>query len=138
MGWLWQGRYSMPLALGVPMLAAYVLSESRDEVYGLLKRLAAGLGIAMGIAVVAAFFWAGRRNAVGTDGPLLFIGREDWRSPIPFVLLLTLNALIVAALVSLFLKVVRRQGADDRATDVSSPPSESRMPSTMARVGTST
>ncbi|HUQ63946.1 MAG TPA: DUF2142 domain-containing protein [Acidimicrobiales bacterium] len=110
-GLLWQGRYSLPLAIGIPVLAVYALADTNAEIYALVRRIAAALGVALGVGLVAAFFWAGRRNAVGTDGPFWFLGKETWSPPLPFVLLLVGNAVGVSVLVGLFLKVTHSVSA---------------------------
>lgn len=106
-GLIWQGRYSLPVAVGVPILAAYSVSQARAEIVTAARRLAAGLVMALAVALLAAFYWVGRRNAVGTAGPFLFIGRSDWQPPVPFLVLLLVHATTLGLLVALFLRAAR-------------------------------
>jgi hypothetical protein len=109
-GFIWQGRYSLPVGVGIPILAVYALFNAHDEVLAVARRLAGVLVVAVGVALLAAFVWAGRRNAVGNAGPQFFIGQEDWQPPIPFVILLLAQAVSIGALVALFFRTVRVDG----------------------------
>lgn len=63
----WQGRYSLPLLVGVPVLSGWVIDRSdvADVLASLRRTLVAGLGT---LHIVA--FYAGiRRYAVGARGP---------------------------------------------------------------------
>lgn len=72
LGYVWQGRYTLPLAVGVPLVAALLV----DHMWALSgKRLTRLLVGAMLVGHVLAFLWALRRNAVGVSGPLWPV---DW------------------------------------------------------------
>lgn len=77
-----QGRHVLPLAVMAPMLAGEILYRNR----GRLADLNA-LWLAAPVPIVAvaihgvAWYWNGRRHAVGTDGPRLFITDAEWSPP---------------------------------------------------------
>ena len=108
-GLIWQGRYTLPLAVGIPILAGYALSGIVDDLAALFRRIAVLLTGAVGLALVAAFYWAGRRNAVGSKGPFVYFGREEWHTPIPSWLLMLAFTGAVAGLVALFWRLTRRE-----------------------------
>ncbi|HWC12828.1 MAG TPA: DUF2142 domain-containing protein [Acidimicrobiales bacterium] len=76
LGFVWQGRYTLPLAVGVPLLAAAL---GRDVLARLGSRLVAVL---LGLLVTGhflAFVWALRRHAMGVDG--WFGDPLEWQPP---------------------------------------------------------
>jgi hypothetical protein len=95
-GLSWQGRYILPFAAGVPMLAAFAIRRS--------PRLDAGGRRSMTVALLAIFVVAQvwsyaqqlRRYTVGRDGRLSFFVDWDWSPPVPpFVLLIAYTLCIV-------------------------------------------
>jgi hypothetical protein len=82
----WQGRYSMPLAIALPLLAAWGVRERRTEV------------VVVPIVVVSwlvsnlAFFAAQRRWAVGNDGTWFFWRWGTWEAPVHPALMLVVHA----------------------------------------------
>jgi hypothetical protein len=83
-GIVWQGRYTLPLMVGVPVIAAACVSGA---MYKATRVNASVVRAATGVAIVAhvlAFYWAARRYAVGLEGPLL-TSEPAWRSPISFL-----------------------------------------------------
>jgi hypothetical protein len=109
-GLAWQGRYALPLAAGIPILAAYGLSSAGAELAAVLRRLGTVLAVLLGVALVTAFYFAARRYAVGLDGPITFLGHEDWQPPLPIALLLLTFVAGVAGLVTLFVRLTAREG----------------------------
>jgi hypothetical protein len=87
-GFVWQGRYTIPLAVGVPLLAGLAISES--SVAGQLSRRAVALvfGSAFVLAQFLAFAELLKRYTVGLDGRLLFFLSPEWSPPVPPALLL--------------------------------------------------
>jgi hypothetical protein len=95
-----QGRHVLPLLAVVPLIAGDLVREHAAE---LSERLRRGLVSAIPPAVAAvhllAFYWAARRAAVGTDGPLVFT-HSGWSPPLGWVVWLVvagLGAALVAA-----------------------------------------
>ena len=69
-GLVWQGRYTLPIAIGLPLIAAWILA-SKDcggDQAG-TDRIARGMSVALGVGNALAFYGAARRYAVGADGP---------------------------------------------------------------------
>ena len=104
-GFFWQGRYSMPLALGVPVLLALSLAIDRgdeaDAADGVwrshgIDRLVGSITIAVVVAHVAAYGQALRRSTVGYDGPLDFLLHPVWSPPFPAWLLVALYVALLA------------------------------------------
>jgi hypothetical protein len=84
-GFVWQGKDSLPFALGVPLMAAALMGTSGvlDRHRGRLTGL-----VAFTLATGSALAFAGtlRRYAVGIDGPLDFF-HTAWRPPLGLPLL---------------------------------------------------
>jgi hypothetical protein len=94
-GFVWQGRYSLPFAVGVPILAAIAWEESRA--LGALERRRAiiGLGVLAAVAQTYALYWSLRRTSVGLAGDLVFFADARWSPPF----LGNLGSLLVVAAV---------------------------------------
>lgn len=113
-GFVWQGRYALPLAVGVPILAVHTIARSSDGVgRQVIRRLLPLLTSALVVGMLGSFVWAGRRNAVGLSGPLLYFGREEWRPPLPSWALFAAMTLILATAAAWLVALARRD--DDAA-----------------------
>ena len=101
LGMVWQGRYLLPFAVGLPLTAAAVCAQ-RAPRGGMPWRRLIGLSVFSLAAVnVAGFVWALRRNTVGVNGPLL-LSPAKWAPPVGWpvwVVVYALAALLLAALV---------------------------------------
>lgn len=97
-GLIWQGRYLLPLALGLPLLCALLLARDRPALAGEL-RLDVVLVPALLVAHVAALYWVLRRYAVGVGGDLLVVD-SAWQPPLGVwpVLSLYAGGLVVTVL----------------------------------------
>lgn len=93
-GPFWQGRYQLPLALGVPLLAALACSRAPVEP----RRLSAVVLPALAVAHLASWAWVVRRYAVGLDGPLDPRSSTAWSPPLPLELLLSVQVVAVSLL----------------------------------------
>ncbi|HVE47864.1 MAG TPA: DUF2142 domain-containing protein [Acidimicrobiales bacterium] len=95
-GFGWQGRYGLPLAVGVPLLAAFAVG-SRPEMLGAWSAKVTRVVIALlGVAHVAVFVVVLRRYMVGVNGPLDFLD-GPWQPPVaPIVLLVGFSLAVVA------------------------------------------
>lgn len=99
----WQGRYILPLAVGVPIVAAFAL-ESTDAGRQLVnRRFAWTVGIALGAAQFLAYAQNLRRYAVGYDGPITFWANSDWVPPLPSLLLTAAYAGVLVVFLSFLL-----------------------------------
>jgi hypothetical protein len=87
-GFGWQGRYVLPFAAGIPIVAAYALRRSSRFDRTAARRLAITFGVVFAIGQIIAYAQQLRRYTVGRDGSLLFFARWDWSPPLPPWLLL--------------------------------------------------
>jgi hypothetical protein len=98
----WQGRYTLPLAVGIPLLAASGAGERARRIFaGTRLYLVAG-GLIIG-GQVAALWAALRRNSVGANGSVAFWQSPAWSPPVPALLLLFVFAAAFTALTALLL-----------------------------------
>jgi len=109
----WQGRYTMPLAVGVP-LVAMALAERSEMLRWPRLRLATVLCVVIGVADLAAFAENLRRYTVGVAGPIDFL-RGSWHPPLGAPTL-TAGALAVTVLTLGFVRYLIAIGAP-RASD---------------------
>jgi hypothetical protein len=94
----WQGRYTMPLAVGVPVLAGLAL---RGIAVRSTHRFVIVLaGAALGAGHVLAFGENLRRYTVGTSGTIWFWTREAWSPPVSSLLLLVVFVVATAGWVT--------------------------------------
>jgi hypothetical protein len=87
-GLVWQGRYTLPLAMGVPIVAAFVLARSPLGAVVASARARALVGGGIAVAQVAAYYWMLRRYTVGDEGGIWFWTQAAWEPPVPPLLLL--------------------------------------------------
>jgi hypothetical protein len=93
-GPIWQGRYTLPLAFGIPILSAIVVASTEGGRQLPARRLLLGVGIVVGVAHVLAFAQNLRRYTVGTDGEIQYWRHPEWTPPVS-PLLLTIGYTIV-------------------------------------------
>ena len=92
-GFVWSGRYNLPIAVGLPILAALAVGTSGRLRPRGTARLA-GLVVTLVAAVqVIAHIVSTRRYVVGTDGPLFYLDQHGWDPPLPawFLLIVTIS-----------------------------------------------
>lgn len=78
-----QARYTLPLAMAVPLLAGEILARRRHQLAGLLPtNLPPVFAGTAALVHFIGWYANGRRHGVGTDGPMWFIGRGEWSPPI--------------------------------------------------------
>ena len=94
----WQGRWTLPFAAGVPVLAALSVAWSERRALLERSRLPGVLAVVFAGAQFLAYAQHLRRNAVGADGRLTFWFDWDWSPPLPPWLLLTGCLAVVVAL----------------------------------------
>lgn len=98
-GRYWQGRYSLPLLVGVPIVLATSLARSSEPAAGLRLARVAGVG-ALLIMNVAAWSVA-RRWGVGLYGSMMPWRWDTLLTPFPTLLVLAVLAVSSAALAAL-------------------------------------
>ncbi|MHB1989125.1 MAG: DUF2142 domain-containing protein [Acidimicrobiales bacterium] len=91
-GFVWQGKDTLPFAIGIPLVAAAIVAQSRKDLVR-VPRLVGIIAAGTATAELAAFAEALRRNAVGLPGPLDYL-RGPWHPPLG-ALSLTLVAVTV-------------------------------------------
>lgn len=116
-GFFWQGRYALPILVGVPLLAVASLDfprsartneTSRVEARSRIAALAVALSALVGSGWIVAFLTAVRRYSVGTTGPLApwrFVFDPGWSPPTgPVAVHLAVALAAVAATVVLLVR----------------------------------
>ena len=115
-GPVFQGRYALPLAMGIVMLAARGIDETAPE---RRRRLLPVLDAVVGVTSVAhliAIWFAARRFAVGSNGPVWFVGGARWQPDIPQAGSLVVALVAIAGLATWIWTAVRADGARDEGT----------------------
>ena len=97
-GLIWQGRYALPIAVGVPLLAALLLVREQPQVRAALHRTARGSLLVILVAHVAAFYWASRRYAEGLVTGEVVTATPQWSSPIGYLTGAAAYAVVLGAL----------------------------------------
>jgi hypothetical protein len=80
----WQGRYTLPLAVGVPLLAAEVLGRRlrTADLADVPRMVSLTLGGTLAVAYLCEVWWAWRRYAEGLATKSTFIPRHAQWSPV--------------------------------------------------------
>jgi len=94
-GPFWQGRYTLPLAVGVPIVGAYLIGASPIGARLARSRLALVVGVGLGTGQFLGFAQTLRRFTVGIYGPFQYWLDAPWSPPFGA---LTLTVAYVAAL----------------------------------------
>jgi hypothetical protein len=107
---VWHGRYTLPFAVGIPILAGFAWRALEGTRFD-LARLAWWFGTLFVVAQVLAFGQALRRYTTGVQGPVFsFWQSTPWSPPVPSWLLLFGY---LALMVGLAIWVLRPATADD-------------------------
>jgi hypothetical protein len=98
-GSYWQGRYSLPATIALPMLmaagAAPLLARIRRDAE---RTIIITIAVAMWWVWNATFFAAQRRWAVGAGGSLLVWQWNTWNAPVHPLIVMLAHAMVTAAL----------------------------------------
>lgn len=113
-GLIWQGRYALPVAVGVPMLAALLLRVDATEAGEAHRRTARATVPVLLVAHVAAFWWGSRRYAEGLDGEVV-TAHPEWSSPVGYLTGVALYAVVAAALAWMLWSFYRRTSTPEPA-----------------------
>jgi hypothetical protein len=115
-GYVWQGRYGLPLAAGVPIVAGILIARSPNAP-SLRGRLAPILAVTYGVAQVLALAQSLRRSSVGYNGAIFFFLHPVWKPPVPALLILVVFAVLIAALTAWLFWLPAPEASDPPATD---------------------
>jgi hypothetical protein len=99
----WQGRYGLPLAVGVPIVAAMAIASSERGRQMAEPRLFVCAGVMLVVAHILAFAQNLRRYTVGYDGEIQYWRHAEWSPPLSPLLVAIAYALFVTAFVAWFL-----------------------------------
>ena len=102
----WQGRYTLPLALGIPILAAVALATTERGRQLVTSRFLLGIGVVIGLAQVLAFAQNLRRYTVGYDGDIQYWKHSSWDPPVSSLLLTIAYVVVVGAFMTWLLRAV--------------------------------
>lgn len=92
-GMVWQGRYTLPVGVGIVVLSATAVFEAGAAGRIDVARIPSILAVPALAGHLVAFWWALRRYATGTRGSLDLIGEAAWSPPGGVVIWLGLAAL---------------------------------------------
>ena len=81
-GPFWQGRYTLPLAVGVPLIAAWIIGASGIGRRLARSRLSLVVGVVLGIGHFLSFAQTLRRFSVGYNGSFMFWRSPSWSPPL--------------------------------------------------------
>jgi hypothetical protein len=83
-GFFWQGRYTLPIAVGVPILAALSIANRRKVAPRLVPSAIVACASIAACTHVVAHVVAMRRYITGADAPLLeYLAASTWDPPLP-------------------------------------------------------
>ncbi len=83
-GYVWQGRYSLPVAMGVPILSGWVVATSPRVERRIQVVLAALASVWVAIGLLSAHAVWMRRNMTGVAHPVLsYLTGHGWSPPLP-------------------------------------------------------
>jgi hypothetical protein len=102
----WQGRYTLPIALGIPILSAVALASTERGRRLMTGRLLLMIGILLGVAHFFAFAQNLRRYTVGYNGEIQFWRHAHWSPPLSPLLLVILYAIAVGMFIAWLLVLV--------------------------------
>ncbi len=113
-GFLWMGRYLLPLAAGVPIVAGFIADRGAPALHWLRARALASVAVLVAIAQVCAFSWALRRYRVGRSS-MNFLTNGSWTPPVHPIILCVAVVAALAVGVRWTITVTREVGGDAAA-----------------------
>jgi Predicted membrane protein (DUF2142) len=94
-GILWQGRYSLPLAAGIPLLAAFIIGRRSPGLERRHRWLATTAIVAIAVGHAGAFIWCLRHFMWG-QGQWSFL-HSQWEPPVPGIVLVIAFVAVTSA-----------------------------------------
>ena len=95
----WLGSYSLPLAVGVPILAAFALASTERGRDLVSSRFVLAVGVVVAIGQFLAFADDLRRYTVGGTRGILYWRQAEWLPPLPPLLLTVAFVAVISAFV---------------------------------------
>ncbi len=125
----WQGRYTLPLGVGCPLVAGFVLARAasqrapgRPALRAQAEALVLPGALLLGAGQFLSLWWDLRRFMVGAGGPLSAVFRHgSWQPPVPGALIMAL-ALAGALTVSVSVLLAQRTRTPATYTESGSSP----------------
>ena len=117
-GILFQGRYVLPLAVGMILLAARAVDELPRDFLERLAPLTAGLLALLVAGHVVALYFTARRFAVGVFGPVNIITNPGWDPGIPLILPIVGGSLALVALAAVVGRACRAVELDGASVEL--------------------
>ena len=115
-GFPWQGRYTLPLAVGIPVLAAFQIERARRLSIQVTRRISVVLLALFAVGQLYGHVWATRRYTAGVDGRVNWIAADGWSPPLPTGLLFALFVVTLGATAACLLRLA--DGALDDPVEV--------------------
>lgn len=123
-GFIGQGRYALPVAVGVPILAAWIVAARARTGQLWWRRTAMTVAVAWALGQSIGLAALLRRHVVGNTNDLFaFIGGTGWEPPLPPVLLWVLGVVTALAFAT-WLVLGARTAEPTTAEAITSPPDE--------------
>jgi hypothetical protein len=76
---VWQGRYTLPIAVGIPLLAVLGIDRGAHQIRGLARRLSLVVAATVGLANLDALYWNLHRYTVGLTSRTVDITLGAWQ-----------------------------------------------------------
>lgn len=103
LGITWQGKDTLPLAVGVPILSASMIGGSAlSSLRQLSGRIVAVVATSAGLGLLVALWGDLRRNAVGDAGPALSFFGAKWQPPLGIPGTLVFGVVVTGAVTVMF------------------------------------
>ena len=115
-GFVWSGRYGLPVAVGIPIVAAAMVGARRLSPRA-LRVLGGSIVVAVAFGQVVAHWANMRRYVVGLDGPVVYFGHDGWTPPLGAPVLLVLVVVASIGLAWLGYRLGVAEPAGPEATD---------------------
>lgn len=81
-GTVWQGRYSLPIAVGLPIVAGFALDRARRPSARVVRVAAVLTGVLVAVVQTLSIVTSVRRYATGADNPLFaYLSAGVWSPP---------------------------------------------------------
>ena len=99
-GFVWQGRYTLPIAAGLPLLAGAVLDRWPPAADRRARGMATVVTVLLAVGHVVALVAVGRRFGTGIDASVVTaVTDASWQPPLPIGALVVVGVVAAVALV---------------------------------------